>query len=90
MNRSIKAIIVDDEMLARESLVETLTSFPEIKIIGECCNGFEAIGMIREEKPDLVFLDIQMPKLDGFDVIELSPFYPFPYLLDFHSDQFLF
>lgn len=71
MNRSIKTVIVDDEMLARESLAETLTSFPEIEIIGECCNGFEAIRMIREEKPDLVFLDIQMPKLDGFDVIEL-------------------
>jgi len=71
MSKQLRAIIVDDEMLARESLVETLSDFPEISIIGECCNGFEAIRMIRDENPDLVFLDIQMPKLKGFDVIEL-------------------
>lgn len=71
MSKTIKSLIVDDEMLARESLAETLSGFPEIEIIGECCNGFEAIRMIQDNNPDLVFLDIQMPKLDGFDVIEL-------------------
>lgn len=71
MDSAIRTLIVDDEMLARESLCDTLSGFPEIEIIGECCNGFEAIRMVQDKKPDLIFLDIQMPKLDGFDVIEL-------------------
>jgi two-component system LytT family response regulator len=71
VNREFKAIIVDDEPLARETVKEHLKRHPEIRISGECSNGFEAVKMIHELQPDLVFLDIQMPKLDGFDVIEL-------------------
>lgn len=65
------AIIVDDEQLARDSIKEHLKRHPDIEIAGECGNGFEAVKMSHELKPDLIFLDIQMPKLDGFDVIEL-------------------
>jgi two-component system LytT family response regulator len=65
------AVIVDDEELARAVLREMLSRHPEIEITAECANGFEAVKAITERKPDLLFLDIQMPKLDGFEVLEL-------------------
>jgi len=68
---SLKAVIVDDEALARGYLREMLRAHPEIEIAAECANGFEAVKAIAETAPDLVFLDIQMPKLDGFEVLEL-------------------
>lgn len=71
MNNKIKVLIVDDEKLARDSVKEHLKRHLNIEVIGECENGFEAVKMVHEYGPDIVFLDIQMPKLDGFDVIEL-------------------
>jgi two-component system LytT family response regulator len=62
---------VDDEELARQLLREYLASSLDIEILAECANGFEAVKAISERKPDLVFLDVQMPKLDGFEVLEL-------------------
>ncbi|HUA02161.1 MAG TPA: response regulator [Candidatus Aquilonibacter sp.] len=70
-NGRIRVAIVDDEDLARQVLREYLSSHPEIEIVAECANGFEAVKAVAELKPDLVFLDIQMPKLDGFEVLEL-------------------
>lgn len=67
----IRAVIVDDEELARQVLREYLSARPEIELVAECANGFEAVKAVAELKPDLVFLDIQMPKLDGFEVLEL-------------------
>jgi two-component system, LytTR family, response regulator len=67
----IQAVIVDDEELARQILREFLSSHPEIELVAECANGFEAVKAVAELKPDLMFLDIQMPKLDGFEVLEL-------------------
>jgi len=67
----IRAVIVDDEDLARQVVRELLESHPEIEIAAECANGFEAVKAVTELKPDLLFLDIQMPKLDGFEVLEL-------------------
>lgn len=67
----LTAAIVDDEELARALLREYLASNPDIEIVAECSNGFEAVKAIAENKPDLVFLDVQMPKLDGFEVLEL-------------------
>jgi len=67
----IRAVIVDDEELARQMLREYLSSHPEIEILAECQNGFEAVKAVTELNPDLLFLDIQMPKLDGFEVLEL-------------------
>ena len=69
--RKIRAVIVDDEELARQVLREYLSGHAEIELIAECANGFEAVKTVSEQKPDLVFLDIQMPKLDGFEVLEL-------------------
>lgn len=66
----MKAVIVDDERLARKELSKLLEEFPEIEIIGECTNGKEAIEFINDKKPDLVFMDIEMPELNGFDVVE--------------------
>jgi two-component system LytT family response regulator len=66
-----KALIVDDEELARKLLREMLSSHPEIEIAAECGNGMEAVKATTEYKPDLLFLDVQMPKLTGFDVLEL-------------------
>jgi two-component system LytT family response regulator len=69
--KKIRAIIVDDEDLARQVIREMLKSHPEVEITGECANGFEAVRVVAESKPDLLLLDIQMPKLDGFEVLEL-------------------
>jgi two-component system LytT family response regulator len=68
----MRILIVDDEALARSVLQEFLRPHADIEIIGECANGFDAVQAIAELQPDLVFLDIQMPKLNGFDVVELS------------------
>lgn len=70
-NRKWKALIVDDEELARKLLREMLASHPEIEIVGECGNGMEAVKAVAEHQPELLFLDVQMPKLSGFDVLEL-------------------
>ena len=67
----IRAVIVDDETLARQILREYLKGEHDIEIVAECANGFEAVKAVGEHKPDLVFLDVQMPKLDGFEVLEL-------------------
>jgi two-component system, LytTR family, response regulator len=67
----LRAAIVDDEDLARQVLREYLAPHTDIEIVAECANGFEAVKAVAELKPDLVFLDIQMPKLDGFEVLEL-------------------
>jgi two-component system LytT family response regulator len=66
----IRTLVVDDEPLARSNLTVLLRLDPEIEIVGECSSGFEALAEIRDRKPDLVFLDVQMPECDGFDVIE--------------------
>jgi len=66
-----RALIVDDEELARHIIRELLQSHAEIEIAAECANGMEAVRAVAEHKPDLIFLDVQMPKLTGFDVLEL-------------------
>jgi two-component system, LytTR family, response regulator len=66
----IRTLVVDDEPLARSNLTVLLRLDPEIEIVGECGSGFEALAEIRGRKPDLVFLDVQMPECDGFDVVE--------------------
>jgi two-component system LytT family response regulator len=68
---TLRAVIVDDEELARGYLREMLAAHPKIEIVAECANGFEAVKAIAETAPDLVFLDVQMPKLNGFEVLEL-------------------
>jgi two-component system LytT family response regulator len=67
----MRVVIADDEELARNVLREYLAKEPGMEIVGECTNGFEAVKTVAELKPDVVFLDIQMPKLDGFEALEL-------------------
>lgn len=70
MNK-IKVIIIDDEQLARDLLKSYLSKDERLEVICECSNGFEGVLAIQEQKPDLVFLDIQMPKITGFEMLEL-------------------
>lgn len=67
--RPIRTLIVDDEPAARDGMRHLLTADPEIVLAGECANGREAATVIRDTAPDLVFLDVQMPELDGFGVL---------------------
>jgi len=67
----IRTIVVDDEPLARSNLTVLLRLDPDVELSGECGSGTEAVAEIRRRKPDLVFLDVQMPECDGFDVLEL-------------------
>jgi len=66
---TLRSIVVDDERLARRGLALRLAKFAQIEVIAECANGREALEIIGRESPDLVFLDIQMPGMDGFDVV---------------------
>jgi two-component system, LytTR family, response regulator len=68
---NIRALVVDDEPLARTNLTLLLRLDPEVEIVGECSCGREALSEIRQKKPELVFLDVQMPECDGFDVLEI-------------------
>jgi len=69
-NERIRALVVDDEPLARERVRSLLANEPDVTVVGECATGGEAIEAIERESPDLVFLDVQMPELDGFGVLE--------------------
>lgn len=67
----IKVIIIDDEPLARSLVREYLENYPDIEIVAECGDGFDGVKAISTHKPDLLFLDIQMPKINGFEMLEL-------------------
>jgi two-component system LytT family response regulator len=67
----MKAIIIDDEPLARMMVKEYLQSYPYISVVEECNDGFEGMKAIQQHQPDLIFLDIQMPKINGFEMLEL-------------------
>ncbi|MEM9856413.1 MAG: LytTR family DNA-binding domain-containing protein [Bacteroidota bacterium] len=70
-------VIVDDEKLARELLMEFLEPYPEIEVLAQCSKGTEAIEKIEDLKPNLIFLDVQMPGMDGFDVLEALEHKPY-------------
>jgi two-component system, LytTR family, response regulator len=67
----IKTIIIDDEPLARSITREYLQAYPQIEVVQECNDGFEGVKAVTTHKPDLIFLDIQMPKINGFEMLEL-------------------
>lgn len=71
MSDRLRVVIVDDEPLARSVLREYLRGQPGVEVVAECANGFEAVKAVADLTPDLVFLDVQMPKLSGFEVVEL-------------------
>lgn len=66
----IRVVIADDELLARKFIRRMLKQDPEVEIVAECSNGADAVATIRKEKPDLIFLDVQMPEMDGFAVLD--------------------
>jgi two-component system LytT family response regulator len=70
-SQSYRVLVVDDEELARDVLREMLAAHPEVSLAAECADGFEAAKAAADHRPDIVFLDVQMPKLDGFEVLEL-------------------
>ncbi|MCX6134409.1 MAG: response regulator, partial [Ignavibacteriales bacterium] len=82
----LKAVIVDDEGLARQLINEYLQEYPQISVIAECRSGRQAIKAINEGKPDVVFLDIRMPGMDGFEVIEHLDHAPRIVFCTAHSD----
>ena len=84
----MKTIIIEDEKHARDLIRNYLADYPDIELIAECENGFEGLKHISELKPDLIFLDIQMPKLNGFEMLELleeSPLVVFTTAFDEHA-----
>ncbi|MFD0751245.1 LytR/AlgR family response regulator transcription factor [Mucilaginibacter calamicampi] len=66
-----RALLIDDEPLARMVVQEYLLDFPQVEVLQECGDGFEGLKAIQQHKPDLVFLDVQMPKINGFEMLEL-------------------
>src|SRR5436309_6882427 len=77
----VRTLIADDEALARERLHQLLAERPEIELLGECADGREAVAAIQTKSPDLIFLDIQMPELDGFAVLEAIKTEPRPVIV---------
>src|SRR5262249_18435855 len=67
---SIRVLIVDDEPIARTGIRRLLDEAPDVEVVGECGDGVEAVSAIRKRSPDLIFLDVQMPELDGFGMLE--------------------
>ena len=67
----MKALIIDDEPIARMIVLEYLQSYPQVNVVQECNDGFAGVKAIHQHQPDLIFLDIQMPKINGFEMLEL-------------------
>lgn len=72
----IKTILIDDEALARDVVKHYLQMYPDIEVVAECSDGFEGLKAIAQHQPDLIFLDIQMPKISGFEMLELVEKHP--------------
>lgn len=85
----IRTVIVDDELPARELLREFLAADEDCEIVAECANGFEAVKAVAQHDPDLLLLDIQMPKLDGFEVLELLDRSPIVVFVTAHDEHAL-
>jgi two-component system, LytTR family, response regulator len=67
----MKIVIIDDEPLARMMVMEYLQAYPQLQVVQECGDGFEGLKAIQQHQPDLIFLDVQMPKINGFEMLEL-------------------
>ncbi len=77
----IKVLVIDDEELARRRIVELLADFPDIQLLGECESGQEAIDQIVNLQPDLIYLDIKLSDMTGFDVLEAVPKHLMPLVI---------
>lgn len=82
----IRAIVVDDELLSRELVREFLAREEDFELVAECANGFEAVKAVSEHDPDVLLLDVQMPKLDGFEVLELLDREPIVVFVTAHDE----
>ena len=80
-SRRIKAIIVDDEPPARRNLRALIAGIPDIDLVKECGNGRDAVSSIRALEPELIFLDVQMPEMNGFEVLEQLTDQPLPVII---------
>lgn len=78
MNNPLKVIVVDDEPLARKGMLMRLQQFPELQVVAECGNGEEAVNAVRQYQPDVLFLDVEMPVMDGFAVLKQLSALPIP------------
>jgi two-component system LytT family response regulator len=79
--KPIRTVIVDDEPLGRTVIREMLRGDAEVEVVGECANGHEAIAVLQEQKPDLLFLDVQMPEVDGFEVLSALDAHQLPLIV---------
>ncbi|HYK36353.1 LytR/AlgR family response regulator transcription factor [Alloacidobacterium sp.] len=70
---SYRTIVIDDEPLARRGIISRLRPYPQFEVVGECGNGMDALVAIAEHHPNLIFLDVQMPEMDGFEMLENLP-----------------
>jgi two-component system LytT family response regulator len=77
----IRALIVDDEPLGRERIRTLLGDDPELEVVGECSDGLQAVAAIEQTRPDLVYLDVQMPEMDGFEVLDQIAHEPMPVII---------
>src|SRR5690349_16372060 len=66
-----RVVIIDDEPLARSIILEYLQAYPQMEVVQECNDGFDGVKAIQQHRPDLIFLDVQMPKINGFEMLEL-------------------
>src|SRR5688572_8767135 len=82
-----KVVIIDDEPLARSIVAEYIGAYKDLEVVAECNNGYEGVKAIHQHKPDLVFLDIQMPKINGFEMLELLDTVP-PVIFTTAFDEF--
>jgi len=71
MKKTYRILVVDDEMLARRILISNLQRHTDMELVGECENGFEGVKTVQSERPDILFLDVQMPQINGFEMLEL-------------------
>lgn len=78
---TIRALVIDDEYLARQRVIKLLSNYDQIKVLGEAKNGMEAVDLIRLKQPDLLFLDVQMPDFDGFEVVNRLQAEQMPYII---------
>ncbi|MGQ7870687.1 LytR/AlgR family response regulator transcription factor [Sunxiuqinia sp. sy24] len=76
LNNHYRTLIIDDESPARQRMQQILSEIPEIKLVGDATNGLEAVRLIEQLQPDLIFLDIQMPGLNGFEVLQKINYFP--------------
>ena len=86
MSTTLSALVVDDENLARQLLVEFCSAHGDVEVVGQCANGFDMLDAVERLSPDVIFLDVQMPRLNGFEALELLPDPPLVVFVTAHDE----